>query len=529
MNDFTPFGDEPQGTLRYLQALRARWVVIVVIVVAAVGSAAAYSLAAPKRYKAAADVLVTPVQGDDLRGFSVLRDTGEGTRTVLTAARFLTTPEVADAAAEQLQIGLSGRKLLEKIEVKPVSQSNIVAIEAEASTPEGAAAIANAFAEALVATRTRQFQTELEDAIRRLEAQVDGLPVGATTTGEGLALEQRLADLRSFVGAPDPTLQLVSRAVPPTKPSWPRPVLSIVVALFASLLLGSGVAIALELVGPRITREDELLLRQRLPILARVPRLRDRNVKQYLADHGAMPPAAWEAYRTLRAALAVAGPRGGYPETVLITSAIPGEGKTMTSVNLAVTMAVAGHSVILVDGDLRRPMVATVFGVAARRHGFASLLLGRASTDDVLVSAPGYGDRLRILVAGPEQSRLVDVLEPSRVESALAQLKQSADIVIVDSPPLTEVADALALADAVDAVIVSVRLGYSRRNKLTELRRMLAQQGISPVGFVVTTRDRPSRDGYHYHSPESTDVFRARGSVPAGNADRERTAPPARS
>ena len=524
MTDPAFFGDEPQGAVRYLRAVRAHWLLVLLIVAAAVAAAAAYSFTATKRYQAETDVLVSPVGSSDFPGFRFLRDIGDGTRTVLTAARFVTTPEVADTAAASLDIGVSGQKLLEQVSVQPVSQSNIVAIEATAPSAQLAADIANSFGNALVSERTKQFQADLESAISRLRKQVDALPPGGIDNGRArapaAARELRVTRRRKRPDPPDR-----QRGGPPGRGLGPRPVLSIVISFVAALLLGIGLAIALELVGPRIANEDELLLRQRLPILARVPRLTSRTVRGYLTKHDPMPPGAWEAYRTLRAALAVAGPDGGYPPTILVTSAIPGEGKTMTSTNLAITMAVAGHRVILVDGDLRRPMIATVFGVAARRHGFASLLLGEASAEEVLVPAPGYAGQLQILVAGPEQAHLVDLLEPVRVERALAQLKQLADVVILDSPPLTEVADALALADAAAAVIVTVRLGYSRRDRLAELRRMLAQQGIVPTGLVVTTRERPSRDGYHYHSPETTEVFRGEnGDEPAALRDATRQA-----
>jgi receptor protein-tyrosine kinase len=143
-------------------------------------------------------------------------------------------------------------------------------------------------------------------------------------------------------------------------------------------------------------------------------------------------------------------------------------------------------------------MIATVFGVPTTSRGFATLLEDRASAEEALVPAQGYGENLRLLLASPEHAQLVDLLDPDRVERVLTDLRLDADVVIVDSPPLTEVADALSLAAAVDAVIVAVRLGRTRRDRLNELRRMLAQRGISPLGFVVTTRNRRRGQGYYY-------------------------------
>jgi Mrp family chromosome partitioning ATPase len=105
---------------------------------------------------------------------------------------------------------------------------------------------------------------------------------------------------------------------------------------------------------------------------------------------------------------------------------------------------------------------------------------------------------LQLLLANPEHAHLVDLLQRNRLEAVLAQLQEYADVIIIDSPPLTEVADALPLADVVDTILVSVRLGRSRRDKLEQLRRALAQRGVTPAGFVVTSRRVVKRPAYGY-------------------------------
>lgn len=498
------FGEEQQGVSRYLGALREHWLLVLAIVVVAVGAAAAYSKTATKRYQAQADVLVTPVATSDntFVGIPLLRESSDQSRAVLTAARLVESPQIADAVKRRLGTSDSRTALLNSISVTPLGQSNIVTVAAKASNPDRAARIANAFAEQLIAQRTSQFQAELRAIIRRLTDQLNALPPAARgSSATGIALATRLGALRGLVGAADPTLSISSPAVPPDRPSWPRPVLSIAVALVASLLLGSGLAIALGLISPKVNREDELLLQQRLPILARVPRMPRRLVRGYLTGREPLPGDVRESYRTLRASLASSGRDHKFPGAVLVTSAIPGEGKTMTSVNLAVTLALADQRVILVDGDLRRPMVATVFGTASR-SGFANVLTGEATVEEALLPAPGYGDRLQLMLASPEHAHMVDLMEPGRVERVLAELRFLCDVVIVDSPPLTEVSDALSLADEVDAVVVATRLGRTRRDKLNELRRALAQRGVSPAGFVVTLRRRSRGQGYSYGSSE---------------------------
>ena len=526
------FGGEREGAVRYVDALKEHWLLITALVVLAVGAAAAYAFAAEDVYEAHTDVLVTPVAADDptFIGFSLLREGDAQARPVLTAARLVETPQVADAVAERLHFD-SREDALDAVQVTPVSQANILTITAESSNPARAAQIANAFADETIAQRSSVFQGELQATIRRLREELQPLPAAQRDSAEAVAIQQRLGGLTALLGNRDPTLQVVSEAVAPADPVWPRPVLSIAVALLASLLLGIGIALALELLNPRVNREDELLLEQRLPILARVPRMPRRVVRGYLAGREPLPGNVREAYRTVRANLQSAGRDERFPQVVLTTSAVPGEGKTMTSVNLAITLSLAGYRVILVDGDLRRPMVATVFGVAAPPHGFADVLLGRVPLEEALVEAPGHGEQLRLLLASPEHAHLIDLLEPDRVERVLTDLRLAADVVIVDSPPLTEVADALNLADDADALLVAVRLGHTRRDRLNELRRMLAQRGVAPTGFVVTTRRQRRGGGYYYGTDSAQRMRGPRGTTESavdGAAAGRQTAPPAR-
>ena len=487
---------------RYLDALRHHWPLVAALVALAVATAAAYSYTAEPRYEAASDVIVNPISSGDetFIGINLLRE-GTESRSVLTAARLTQTLQVAERVRQRLDATDSARELLRAIEVQPQQQSNILTIVATADDPAKAAALANAFAESLIQVRTAAFQEQLESIVQRLERRLEAIPASAQESPEAVAISQRLGDLTAVRGAPDPTLQIASPAAEPESPVWPRPMLSIAVALLASLLVASGAALALEVVNPRVRAEETLLTEQRLPILARIPRMSKRMISGVLAGR-ALPGDVREAYRTLRANLSAASPTGTFPQTILVTSSIPGEGKTMTAVHLARTLAKGNLRVILVDGDLRRPMVSSFFGVPSHRSTFAGLLLGSTKVKDALIPAPGYGEGMQLVLANPEHGLLIDLLQTERVERVLEELRLQADVIVIDSPPLTEVADALILADAVEAVVVAVRLGHTGRAQLIQLRRMLAQRGITPAGFVVTTRRRSRRGGYYGRSPD---------------------------
>jgi Mrp family chromosome partitioning ATPase len=166
----------------------------------------------------------------------------------------------------------------------------------------------------------------------------------------------------------------------------------------------------------------------------------------------------------------------------------------MTTVNLAITLATAGSTVIAVDGDLRRPMLATVFGIASRGNAFADVFMKEAPLEHALVPGPHPG--IRVVLSSPDDPHLVDLLEPRRIRHGLERLQRAADVVVIDSPALTEVADALTLAEAVETVLIVTRLGHTRPDELSELRRMLAYRSVAPRGFVVTTRRRLRGGGY---------------------------------
>ena len=514
--------EEAHGS-RYITALREHWLLIVGVTLAAVAAAAVYSFTAPKAYEAKSELLVTPVSSSDdmFFGLDTLREsTSNPDGSVLVVARLVETADVARAVAARL--GGDRGALLESVEVKPVTQANIVTITATATTASRAADVANAFANETIALQTAKFQRQLGDLIERLSDQLRAIPAAQRGSTEAADLRARLATLRLLVGDKDPTLEVFTRAAPPASAAWPRPVLSIGVALLAGLLLGLGAALGLEFGDPRIKHEDELVFGQRLRILTRVPRLLQAEARDYLAARRPLPEHAWEAWRTLRATLATAGRDGGFPRTILVTSATPGEGKTMTAANLSIVLAAGGLRVVLVDADLRRPMLGTVFGVPTPSTALADLV----KNDDVevsLVRAPGHGDRLRLLLGRVDDADLVDHLDPRRIERVLAQVREEADVVVIDSPALTEVADALTLADAAEAVVVAVRLGHTRRDRLNELRRLLSQRGVALTGVVVTSRKRGARQSHYYQPSRELSPVEANPQLAA--AARERRGP----
>jgi len=479
---------ERQGALRYLDALRRHVGLIGLVCGIAVAAAVVSVATAPKRYDASSDLLVRPVSANDstYQGFnSVFTQALDGSSVVVTAARVINSTEVRSPCLTTF--GEAAQAV--DISTQPLGQADIVSIRASAPRGQLAADAANRFASCVVANRTTAFHNELRARIDQLRRHIVAIPPSQRQGNyEYATLQQQLATFTSQLGGSNPTISVLTRASVPSSPSSPRPRRSAGASLLVALLVGVGVAILLEFATPRIAREEELQLQHRLPILARVPRLRRKVASGYLMGRSPLPPAAWKGYRILRAVLASAGKGGGFPRSILLTSAVPGDGKTTTAVNLAITLASSHTKVILVDGDLHRPMISSFFNIAAHRDGFSNVLAGRLAPEQAVVQAPEYPN-LKLLLSSPESGNLA-ALTTDRFERLIRYLEEHADVVIVDVPPVPEVAEVLEMASVVELVLIAVHLGHTRRDKLAELRELLARRGITPAGFVVTTRER---------------------------------------
>lgn len=212
---------------------------------------------------------------------------------------------------------------------------------------------------------------------------------------------------------------------------------------------------------------------------------------QLIALRDPRSPAA-EAYRALRTNIQFSS-LDRKLRTILATSTVPNEGKTTTIANLAVTMAQAEQRVILVDCDLRRPSLHTIFGLP-NEEGLTSLMLQEGGRMPVQrTEVPG----LLVLTSGPTPPRPADVLGSKRMEAVIESLRQNADIVLFDTPPVTAVTDAVVLATKVDGVLLVFRAGATKRDRAREARRLLDKVNANIVGVVLT--DLKGEETYSYY------------------------------
>jgi tyrosine-protein kinase len=499
---------EQEGLSRYVATIRERLWVVVMAVAVAMGVVILYLGTATKMYEAESDLVITPqpAQTTTLVTLPYIYESSDPTRDVETAARLVANHDVAVRVAAQLHTKLSPETLLGMVTAEPVASSNFVAVTARASDPKEAQDVANAFAQQAVLLHTQQLHQYAEDTLPQLKARLAASGHHAADTQE---LQSAVTLLESVAASPDPTMRSQTKATEPTAPVSPRPLLSLAAGIVGGLTLGIAGAFALQVLDPRLRREEQLRRLYRLPILARIPR-EQRTTAGTPLQPLALSPAAAEAYRTLRGTLAVnqqtRSPDGG-PRAILVTGSSPSEGKSTTGINLATSLAAAGNSVILIEADLRRPSIGRALDVPAE-HGVVSVLIESVELEDALVTTATSGSNLGMLLADYEGGWISELFALPAARKLIDDAKALADYVIIDSPPLTDVIDALPLASYVDDVLLVVRLGKTKLSKLSQLGELLAENTIRPVGFAVVGTERPAKRDYAYYGERPGGVVR---------------------
>jgi Mrp family chromosome partitioning ATPase/DNA-binding winged helix-turn-helix (wHTH) protein/capsular polysaccharide biosynthesis protein len=462
--------DESAVALRpYVRAIRARSLVVALTTIAALGVAAALLATREPTYTSTAQMLVTPLPQDDraFLGTTLLRDSGDPTRTVQTAAALVDSPLAAQRAARRIGGGMDQHAVEAHVNVQPLGESNILSVTASSTTANGAARLANEFAQSALAVRSEEIRGQV-DAVMQT--------VGPDPTPDD---RTRLAELRAVRDRGDPTLMLSQPAQAPQASKGAAAWLVLVLAAIAGFTLGS---IAALFMLRRIADERELVEVYPLPILARVPaggRRRDASTI--------------DAFRSLRLQLELEDRGGG---AILVTSASRREGKTMSTIDLARELIAVGRRVVLIDLDLRRPQLAVELGVVPGRD-----LLDVTRRDDPLADAlhEVHGSP-QLRLAAP--TSLVDARKVEQFEARLPELIEEAravaDYVLLDGPPLGEVSDALHAVPLVDHVLVVARIGSTSRSALETLRDLLRRAGRAATGYVVIggVSRRRGRVGY---------------------------------
>lgn len=298
-------------------------------------------------------------------------------------------------------------------------------------------------------------------------------------------------------------IQVLEHADPPESPIGPNLPLNIAFGLAVGLAVGLGLMVLRDTLDTTVTSEDDVSAVTRKPILAMLPQL-DRSVARTLETIGESPAdtithtapksSFAEGIKTLRTNLMFMAPDNA-PRLLLVTSPGPGEGKTLTSVNMAIAMAQSGQKTIVIDGDMRRPRLHKALGLGAKERGLTSVIMGRAELSDVVLST--QIDNLYALSCGEVPPNPSELLHSERFQELIARLSEEYDRVIFDSPPLGAVSDALVLSQSVDGVLLILKFGKTQRELLRRSVEQLESIGAPFMG-VVLNEISAQASGYAY-------------------------------
>lgn len=352
-------------------------------------------------------------------------------------------------------------------------------------------------------------------------------------------IQTRLKEAQITEAMEDPTVRVVDRAVIPIRPIRPKPLINIALGLVLGSIVGVGVSIGRDLTDRSVRTRADALFGSGLPVLGAIPRVersipdrlgrrtRDRLsgspgliLGQQGTRNGSVAPGTGPAAARIRALLVTGSDAApGYVEsfnqlyanmmlayretplkTIAVTSPLPGEGKTLTSINFALTLAERGLRVLLVDGDLRRGLVNSVFG-CARTPGFAELLTDAVRPEQCLRRVPvGERGALIVLPSGALLHTPGLLLNVDRVRRVVDSLSAQFDLVIIDTPPVNLLADAALLGSAADAVLLVVRAGHTSIDTLRYAVDQLIAAHAPVIGTVLNDIDlrRHGRDDQSY-------------------------------
>lgn len=366
------------------------------------------------------------------------------------------TPIVLQPVIDSLGLQVTAGELAESVEATADVDTVLLTITATSPSPVESAAIAQAAADSLVTT------------IENLE-----------TTGEDAASPVKLS--------------VVTPAIAPESPSTPNTRMYIALGLSLGLMFGLAIALLRSALDTRIRGEADFRRMSDVPILGGIAFDNDATKKPLLTQAAPQSPRA-ESFRQIRTNLQFSHV-SHETKAILLTSSLPGEGKSTTAVNLAIAMAQSGQSVVLVDADLRRPRVADYLGLE-RNAGLTTALIGRAEIDDLL--QPWGEHELFVLTSGQIPPNPSELLGSQRMMSLITHLEDRFDAVIIDAPPLLPVTDAAVLAQRVGGVVMVIGSSKVRTPDLDKSLAALEMVEADLLGVVMNLLPSKGPDAYAY-------------------------------
>lgn len=415
----------------------------------AVLCAVAYSLLATPQYEASTRLFVsTTADGNATQ-------TNDGglfaQRRVLSYTQLLVGGVLAQRTIDKLNLDMTANELIKEITATAPTDTVLIDVTVVDSSP----------------TRARDIANTLSDEFVSMAA----------------ALETPAGGLR-----PNAQVTVQQRAELPDGPVSPKRKLALAIALALGVLLGIVIAIARDRLDRRLKTPEAVEKTTGVGVVAEIPFDAQRRKDPLISFESDHSPIA-EAFRELRLSLKFLQVSDG-PRVLVVASSMPGEGRTTTALNLALALAEADHNVVVVDGDLRRPRVASYLRIDGQA-GLSTVLTGEATLEEVLRET--HFPRVSVVPSGAVPSSPTELLESQAAANVLAELGRNFDYVIVDSPSML-VTDAAILAANSQGVLVLARYGQTKRPRLAQATNTLRRAGAPVLGAVITMTPAKKRN-----------------------------------
>ena len=442
----------------FLSALQQRWRIIVATLLIVVATTAVVTMQTPLVYESSTRVyLLASGEGGSGNAYNMPSSEKE------TLVQVASSPVVLDAVREQL--GLPAGTPI-NVTARTSGDTNLLDVTARSNTPDGAQQIATAVPQELAAV-ARNFAPSLAMSGQTVDAQV------------------------------------IAPAGTPGAPVEPDIVTNLLLGALAGLLLGIAFAVLRHNIDTRVRSQRDLASLSDRPLLASIPVTDGTEAGHELYVESDPFGAQAEAVRQLRTnMLFVDVTTGGH--SFLLTSSLPGEGKTTTTVNLGLALADSGLKVLILDADLRHPTVAKTLGLESA-VGLTTVLVGAAEPDDVIQQ--WAGTNLHILAAGEVPPNPSELLGSGAMRTLFAQLSEQFDFILVDTPPVLPVTDALVVSRLTSGSIMVVAAGATRKRHLAEALRVLGTADVELGGFVLTKAAAAPTAYYYYGGGTQTTEY----------------------
>jgi capsular exopolysaccharide synthesis family protein len=460
----------------FAQLLRSRWLIICSTIVVAVLGGVALTLLTTPRYEASTRLFVS-ITTVGKSPYDAYQGTLFTQQRVTSYTKLLMGETLAQRTVDKLHLDMSAATLQAKVKASSADTA-LIDVSVRDPSPVQARNIADALSDEFVVM------------VGELEAPAEG-------------------DKR------DARVVVQQHASIPTRPVIPKTTLNLAISLALGALLGIGLAVLRDRLDNTVKDQQILEEITGVGLVANIPLDKDRQMDpaiSFVDDRSAIA----EAFRKLRTNIQffdVDDP----PRIIVVTSSLPGEGKSTTAINIALAFAEADQNVLLVDGDTRRPKLADYFGLIGSA-GFSTVLTGRASLHEVLQKTRYPG--LAVLTSGPILPNPSELLGSMAAKKVLNEMRSGFDYVIVDSSALLPVTDAAILAAEADGALLIARFAKTKREQLAHAVRNLRNVDARILGAILTMK--PERR----NAPYSYSDYGDRKAPPGSNAvDRERQRP----